>query len=214
MQADRDLAATQLLVSHLCHELVSPIGAINNGIELLEEFDDSEMEKDAIALIAQTGKVAAAKLRFYRLAYGRAGRATDLTLSQCAAASAELLATEARVTLDWKDPDAIELEAGGAQVALNLVVLLAGALPRGGRLAVAICRHGSKAAIQLIASGVGAKLPVAVQAVTRGEDQALDHNNIHGWYCGRLAAALGTGIRLELSPDEVRAEVEINRLAD
>jgi histidine phosphotransferase ChpT len=74
MQADRELAATQLLMSHLCHEMASSIGAINNGVELMEEFGGNDMAEEAIALIADSGKAGAVKLRFYRLAYGTAPR--------------------------------------------------------------------------------------------------------------------------------------------
>lgn len=211
MQAERELVATQLLMSHLCHELVSPIGAINNGIEMLEDFDGNELTPEAVALIGQSGKAAAAKLRFYRLAYGSAGMATDLGLGQCAAVATDLLASEARVSLAWPAGDPIQLAPGGAQLLLNLVVLAAGALPRGGKVEVAIAASG---AVGLVATGVGAKLPAAVQAVVQGREQTLDHTTIHAWYCERLAARLGTAIRLEAAPDGVRFAVEIERLVD
>jgi histidine phosphotransferase ChpT len=162
MQAERELAATQLLMSHLCHELVSPIGAINNGIEMLEDFDGNELTQEAVALIGQSGKAAAAKLRFDRVAYGAAGRASDLGLGQCAAMATDLLASDARVSLAWPAGDAVRLVPGGPQLLLNLVVLAVGALPRGGNVEVAVSAAG---AVGLIATGVGAKLPEAVQAV-------------------------------------------------
>ncbi|MBI3513771.1 MAG: hypothetical protein HY060_06895 [Proteobacteria bacterium] len=202
MQGDRELAATQLL---------SPIGAVNNGIEMLEDFDDNAMAPEAVALIGQSGKAAAAKLRFYRLAYGRAGQAADLGLAQCAAAAAELLAAEARVRLDWSAAASTRLVAGGPQLLLNLVVLAAGALPRGGRVAVTI---GERGAVRLAATGVGAKLAEAVQAVIQGRDPPLDHANIHAWYCRRLATLLGGVVTLVAGPDEVCLEVEIEPLID
>jgi histidine phosphotransferase ChpT len=216
MQADRDLAATQLLMSHLCHELVSPVGAINNGIEMLEDFGGNELEPEAVGLIAESGKAAAAKLRFYRLAYGRAGQAADLGLRQCAAASADLLATDNRVTLDWQIGEAVRLVPVGPQLMLNLVVLAAGGLPRGGRLVVTAegAEGRPKATVRLVASGVGAKLSEGILGVIEGRDQALDHGNIHAWYCTRLATALGTTVRVAMGADEVRLELEIGRLVD
>ncbi len=218
MQADRELAATQLLMSHLCHELVSPVGAINNGIEMLEDFGGNALEPEAVGLIAESGKAAAAKLRFYRLAYGRAGQAADLGLRQCAMASAELFGTDPRVALDWQAADEVRLVSGGSQLMLNLVVLAAGGLPRGGRLVVTVDApgdtRGSRAAVRLAAAGVGAKLAAGVLAVIEGRDHPLDHANIHAWYCARLAAILGTAVRVALGPDEVRLDVEIGRLVD
>ncbi len=211
MQGDRELAATQLLMSHLCHELVSPIGAVNNGIEILEDADGDAMAPEAVALIAQSGKAAAAKLRFYRLAYGRAGQAADLGLAQCAAIAGELLAAEARVRLDWSAAAATRLVPGGPQLLLNLVVLAAGALPRGGRVAVTV---GERGAVRLAATGVGAKLSEAVQAIVQGRDAPLDHGNIHAWYCQRLAGQLGSALMLTAGPDEIGFEVEIERLID
>lgn len=214
MQADRDLAATQLLMSHLCHELVSPIGAINNGIEMLEDFGGNELEPEAVGLIAESGKAAAAKLRFYRLAYGRAGQAADLGLRQCAAAAGELLGADGRVILDWQAPDEVRLVPGGPQLLLNLIVLAAGGLPRGGRLAVSVAATGSRAEVRLAAAGLGAKLSEAILGVLEGREQPLDHGNIHAWYCARLTANLGTTLAVALTADEVRLALEIGRLVD
>jgi histidine phosphotransferase ChpT len=211
MRAERELAAIHLLMSHLCHELVSPVGAINNGIEMLEEFGGNELTPEAVALIAESGKAAAAKLRFYRLAYGSAGVAADLGLPQCAAAAAELMTSDTRVKLAWRVADAARLVPGGPQLLLNLVVLAASALPRGGLIEVAI---GAAGAVGLTAAGVGAKLAEPVQGVIRGEPRPLDHANIHAWYCHRLAAGLSTTIGIDLAPDTVRFSVAIERLVD
>ncbi|MDD9929471.1 MAG: hypothetical protein OXR03_26890 [Rhodospirillaceae bacterium] len=67
-----DLRISELLSSRLCHELASPVGAINNGIEMIEEFDES-MLPDALPLIGSSAKMVAARLAFYRMAYGAAG---------------------------------------------------------------------------------------------------------------------------------------------
>jgi histidine phosphotransferase ChpT len=213
MQAEPELAATQLLMSHLCHELVSPIGAINNGMEMLEDFDGNELTPEAVALIGQSGRAAAAKLRFYRLAYGSAGTAADLALGQCAAACAELLAADARVSLAWRIAESVRLARGGPQLILNLVVLAAGALPRGGQLEVAL-GDGPRAPVRLVATGTGAKLSEPIQAILRGQERALDHGTIHAWYCQRLAVRAGAALELEMAVDAVRLAVGIERLVE
>ena len=212
MQVERELAATQLLMSHLCHELVSPIGAINNGIEMIEDFDGNELTPEAVALIGQSGKAAAAKLRFYRLAYGSAGTAADLGLGQCAGVARELLAADARVTLSWQAAEAARLVPGGPQLVLNLVVLLAGALPRGGQVEVAI--EAGRGPARLAATGTGAKLSEPLQAILKGQERALDHTTIHAWYCQRLAARLRCPIEHEVGADLVRVSVAIERMVE
>jgi histidine phosphotransferase ChpT len=213
MPAQAELAATQLLMSHLCHELVSPIGAINNGMEMLEDFDGGELTPEAVALIGQSGRAAAAKLRFYRLAYGSAGAAGDLGLTQCAAAAAELLAADARVSLSWRVADQVRLVRGGPQLMLNLVVLVAGALPRGGQVEVTAGTAPGEP-VRLTATGTGAKLSEPVQAILRGQERTLDHGTIHAWYCQRLAARLGAPLGLETASDAVRLTAAIERLVE
>jgi hypothetical protein len=115
--------------------------------------------------------------------------------------------------LDWSTDGAVELVPGGPQLALNLAVLAAGALARGGRLAISCIERGAQGALQLVASGTGAKLADAVRSAAQGEDIPLDHNNIHAWYCHRLATRLGATIELVSSPDEVRLAVYIERRA-
>ena len=73
---DLDFAA--LLCSRLCHDLVSPVGAINNGLEILEEEKDASMREAVVDLITKSTQQTANKLQFFRLAFGAAGGFTEM----------------------------------------------------------------------------------------------------------------------------------------
>src|ERR1700675_4974685 len=73
--AMNDLDFAALLVSRVCHDLVSPVGAVVNGLEVLEDETDIGMRADALRLVAASAEQAAARLQFARIAFGAAGSA-------------------------------------------------------------------------------------------------------------------------------------------
>lgn len=201
MDSDRALSATQLLISHLCHELVSPIGAINNGVELFEELDADGMEDEALKLIAESGRVAAARLRFYRVAYGSAGVSSDFGMRQARGVSLDLFQGDSRVTVSWPESDSVELPSGAAQLLANLMPLAATALPRGGQVAVALSVADGVLEVAISARGTGARLTEDVRGALVGKPRMLDHATVHAWYCSRLATRLGIALSIADEPD-------------
>src|SRR5262245_7496137 len=127
MSVSVDLRVLELLSSRLCHELISPVGAINNGIELMGE-EDPDFVKEATQLIGNSARTAGRRLDFYRFAYGsgRAGTGRDVTMG---------LLEGGKVRCTWAEPvSALGVE--WQRVACNMVVLATEALPRGGTLQV------------------------------------------------------------------------------
>ena len=174
------------LISHLCHDLVSPIGAINNGVELIEEGGGA-MDRDALALIAQSAQVAAAKLRCYRLAYGAAGRSRQFRPRDARQALKELFATDGKLELDWPADPQRDHDPVGVQLLLNAALLVAQMLPRGGRLAVRFYENASEVTrVNLLAEGV-VKVPESVEAVMTGRSDRTDHRTAHARFCCELA---------------------------
>jgi histidine phosphotransferase ChpT len=128
-----DIRILELLSARLCHELVGPVTAINNGVELMGE-DDPEFVRDAVGLVGQSAGRAAQLLQFYRFAYGTLTPGSsggpdprELTRS---------LLEGGKVTCEWSAP-AIALNAEWHKLACNMLVLAAAALPRGGTVEVA-----------------------------------------------------------------------------
>lgn len=123
-----------LLCSRLCHDLLSPVGAINNGIELLADEHDPEMRARCLDLLAESARASAAKLKFFRLAFGAAGGFGDAVDTREARAAIEgLLGQDRRIQLGWMVSDPA-MAKGAIKILLNLALIGADALVRGGRL--------------------------------------------------------------------------------
>jgi histidine phosphotransferase ChpT len=99
-----DLAS--LLCSRLCHDLLSPVGALNNGIELLADEQDPEMRERCLELLAESAKASANKLKFYRLAFGAGGGFGDeIDTHEARAALEGLYSADKRTELGWMVAD-------------------------------------------------------------------------------------------------------------
>lgn len=208
-----DLRITELLSSRLCHEFASPIGAINNGIEMIEEFDDS-MLPDALPLIGSSAKMVAARLSFYRMAYGAAGNQSIVSFADLMALANAYFA-EGRTTLIWPDSAiAPSLADGWAKLLLNMLPLAADTLPRGGELMISLDEESGHCRIAVSAVGEGARVSEECR-LAMVPDVSLDTltpRSIHAYFTSRLAARLGTEIvsgestegRIEFSVDLTR----------
>ncbi len=131
-----DLRVAELLCSRLCHDLISPIGAVTNGIELIEE-EGGRLAADALDLAGRSARQASRLLQFYRIAFGLGGGFTGARLGEIRDLADGLL-SGSRHRLDWPgDPEA-SLPGGLGKVILNMVLLATDCLPRGGRIAVAM----------------------------------------------------------------------------
>ncbi len=191
MTIDPNLEMAQLWIGHLCHELVNPVGALNNGIELIEDGEAGDLQQEALDLIALSGRVLAARLRFFRLAYGRSGNAQDFSLGDARKAVVDYFATETSMTLDWGESAVPACVAGAAQLLMNLAVLGTSALPRGGIVSVTLSPAPTHLAATIEASGAPARLDVQVLRAANGTSQEPDYHNAHALMCARLAANLG-----------------------
>src|SRR5829696_6371008 len=129
--SDLDLAA--LLCSRVCHDVISPVGAIANGLEVLE--DEEEMQKVAMDLVRRSAKQAAAKLQFCRIAFGAAGSAGALLDLGEAGDMANAFVGDEKVKLDWQAPRETRPK-GEVKLLLNMILLGMSAVPRGGMVTV------------------------------------------------------------------------------
>ncbi|MEM9502145.1 MAG: histidine phosphotransferase family protein [Pseudomonadota bacterium] len=132
MTSATDLAA--MLCSRLCHDLLSPVGALSNGLELLADEKDPEMRERCVELLEQSAKISTDKLKFFRLAFGAAGGFGDAVPIEEAQDVINALASDAkRVTLNWAI-GAPSLPKPAVKVMLNLSQIALDALVRGGTL--------------------------------------------------------------------------------
>jgi histidine phosphotransferase ChpT len=193
-----DLAA--LLCSRVCHDLISPTGAIVNGLEVLEEKEsDEETKRFALDLIKKSARTASARLQFCRLAFGAAGSSA----AQIDLADAEGLAKgflDEKIKVAWQLPKAL-LPKNRVKLLLNLVIIAAQTIPRGGTLTVAPIGEGDGMGFRIVAAGLNARIPQALTGLLEGrpESGAIDAHAIQPFYTGLLAKACG--IELTLAPD-------------
>jgi histidine phosphotransferase ChpT len=154
MTSQTDLAA--LLCSRLCHDLLSPVGALSNGIELLADETDPEMQKRCVELLEQSAKTSTDKLKFFRLAFGAAGGFGEYVPVEEAQEVISSLATDAkRVELNWAIADA-KLPKAAIKVMLNLSQIALDALVRGGTLDIGAERTGGN--VEIVARATAEKL--------------------------------------------------------
>jgi histidine phosphotransferase ChpT len=191
-----DLAS--LLCSRLCHDLMSPVGALNNGIELLADETDPEMREKCLELLADSARASANKLKFFRLAFGAAGGfSEEIDTHEAEAALEGLFGAERRVELGWVVQDE-KLPKGAIKLLLNLALLAGDALVRGGRLDVGA--EGANAKIELAVRAEGPRIlldPVLRDTlVTGGGGGAIEPRAAGAWLAHNLASEAGGSIQL------------------
>jgi histidine phosphotransferase ChpT len=196
-----ELELMALMASRICHDLISPVGAIANGIEILAEEagpnGDLDMRAQALDLIAQSAETAARRLTFCRMAFGSAGGASaGLDTSELKRVSTELLAG-GRVSLDW------QIEAGlmprnAGKIVLILVSLAADALARGGRIQVNAQAQGANWHIQILALAERRMIPEHLAAAFSGDLSLnlVDAKLAPAVYAGALARLSGRQIKV------------------
>lgn len=199
MDVKIDLRVAELLASRLCHDLVGPIGAVNNGMELIED-EEPGMIDEALKLTASSARQAANALQFFRLAYGMAGGRLGGDLGELRDLVAGYLGNGGKVTLDWSvqsGPDGAP--EGLGKLILNLVALAVEALPKGGGLSVAV-RHGPGGLeASVTAAGPGAKLrEESVPALQPDAAVAdLTPRSVQGYFTRLLARRAGGDLAID-----------------
>ena len=187
-----------LLCSRLCHDLLSPVGALNNGIELLADEHDPEMRARCLDLLAESARASANKLKFFRLAFGAAGGFGDaVDVREARSAIEGLLGTEGRIQLGWMVAEPA-LPKSAIKVLLNLALIASDALVRGGRLDV-----GAEAGeIVVRAEGPRLVLDPELRTALLGEtsDDALTPRAAAAWLVHRLVSEQGG--RVQVSTDD------------
>ncbi len=202
-----DLAA--LLCSRVCHDVISPVGAIVNGLEVLEDEKDPEMRTFALDLIRRSAETASARLQFCRLAFGAAGSAGASIDTGEAEKVVRGLFADQKTQLEWNAPRALAPK-NQVKLILNLCLIAAGAIPRGGAI---IVRTDTAAAdgslrISVTAKGANAKLAGHTPGLLSGapENHSVDAHAIQPFYTGLVARASNMSLHVTTEADSVTIE--------
>lgn len=202
--AMNDLEFAALLVSRVCHDLVSPVGAVVNGLEVLEDETDAAMRADALRLVASSAEQAAARLQFARLAYGAVGSAgAELDLSEVARIVEGLL-KGGKVELQWQAYP-LNWPKDWAKLLMNTVLVAADCLPRGGTVKVETSADPASPSFTVVATGTVARQSVEAERALLGEPGGgLDGRSIQPYLTYQLSRGVNAGLTTTSEEGEVR----------
>lgn len=165
----QDLELASLLCSRLCHDLMSPVGAFANGLELLTDERDPELRGQYLGLLEESARTSTAKLKFFRLAFGAGGGfGAMLSTAEARQVLEGLLADRKGIELGWMVTEG-ELPKDAVKILLNLALIAADALLRGGQLMIGAERGAAGLEIAVRAEGVRLKLDDAIRAALQGQ---------------------------------------------
>ncbi len=183
-----DLHLTAFMSSKICHDLVGPVGAISNGLELLEEETDEETRAYAFELIQFSASVARARLEYARLAFGASSAiGSDVDLGH-AGNVVRAFVEEGKHKLHWQTfPGG--LEKTKVRLLLTLITVTLTAIPAGGDLRVTVAGTAAAPQFEIRCSGRGARIPEGIEAMFAGKPVDVDPRSVVGYYAARLAEA-------------------------
>ena len=202
-----DLILAELLCARLCHDLAGPVGAAAAGAELLE--DSADFDRDTVALVAASAAAIAARLKFFRAAFGPGGRDQDSQglrglirdyLDSSTSTAAPALGLEWRV-------EATELPAATARLLLNLALIARDGLPRGGGIELAL--SGRRASV--IARGHPVGLAEEARAVLIDGAAATGPKGAQALLTRRLAEAMESRLDVHIASETLTFTVDIRQ---
>lgn len=202
-----ELAA--LLCSRVCHDVISPVGAITNGLEVLADDDDPEMRVHAMDLITKSAAQASAKLQFARLAFGAAGSAgAELDLGDAKAVAEGLMRSE-KATLSWNVPHAT-IGKDYVKLLLNMILIGLAAIPRGGEVTATVEEPLTAPTLRIRSKGQAARVPEETAGFLGGRDpeRFLDARAAQPYFTGLVARSLGLDIAARMDGEEFVVEAK------
>ena len=204
-----DLAA--LLCSRVCHDIISPVGAINNGLELL---DEGGADADAMDLIRTSAMNASVRLKFARLAFGASGSVgASIDTGEAEKAVRDFAVAEKKTEITWTGPRAI-VAKNRVKLLLNLFLVAYGAIPRGGSIDVTLDNPEFDAEFHLTAKGRMLRVPPKFMEILSGNpEEAVDAHSIQPYYTVLLAEEAGMELSVVPEAEEITFIARISRPA-
>ncbi|MEM7619900.1 MAG: histidine phosphotransferase family protein [Pseudomonadota bacterium] len=192
---DLDLAA--LISSRICHDIISPVGAISNGLEVLDEEDDEEVRAYAMDLIRKSTEQASAKLQFARLAFGAGGSAgTEIEIKTIKTVASGIVDPD-KHRIIWQG-NVTKMPKNRVKILLNLIAIAITVLPRGGDMTIVMQGDSTAPVFYIACEGVGGRVPEKVAMVFSGRAQEpLDTMSIQPFYACMLAETCSMKLNIE-----------------
>jgi len=208
--AGMDLAA--LLCSRVCHDVISPVGAIANGIELIDEGADAETSEIAMDLIRSSAKNASAKLQYARIAFGAAGSAgAHIDTGDAENVAKAYFDNEKKTELEWQGERAL-MAKNQVKFLLNLIIISHSAIPRGGVLKVELVDPNGMPVFKVTATGKNGRVPPAFVDLLNGTfEESIDAHAIQPIYTLQLAKAADIEISTRVDGENVHFEARVTK---
>ena len=197
-----DLELAALISSKICHDVISPVGAIYNGLEILGDESDPGSRDYAMDVIRNVTVQASARLQFARFAFGAAGSAGAEIDLQTAREISEGFIGNTKHKLTWNAP-AGYLPKNQVKLLLNLVAISVNALPRGGDIAVSIEEDLTLPQFAIRCTGARSRPPQHLPEIVAGDLPEIDAMSVQAYYTWRLAQNVGAKISLEQTDDTI-----------
>lgn len=181
-----------MLCARICHDLISPVGALGTAIEILDDDSNVDMHEDALALVRTSSRQASAKLKFLRIAFGAAGSAPGVIPTAEVIKLSNDMFADSKPDLVWNiDSDGIDKNR--ARILMNLVMLAIQAAPRGGTVTVSRHGQGEEAKFVTVSEGPKVRLDAAVAKAIAGKvpEDGFDGRSIQPLYANLLARDIG-----------------------
>lgn len=215
MSQDALLAITEQFAARICHDLVGPVGAIANGVELLAE-DGGRADPEVVNLIATSARTASRRLQYYRAAFGSGNAISTAQPLADARAIATSLLEDGKVALEWSAPSAAsEAVTGreGVKILLNLLLVALESLPRGGTIRVTAAVDGDALDAGLSAEGVQARMPDEARRLLTpaGERAELTPKAVPARLAALVAAEAGASLSIAESAGAVSFRARVPR---
>jgi histidine phosphotransferase ChpT len=189
-----ELAA--LLCSRVCHDLISPVGAIVNGLEVLDDSSKQEDRDFALDLIRKSARTASARLQFCRLAFGAAGSAgAQIDLGDAQNMARGHLEDE-KTKITWNLPRLL-LAKNRVKLLLNMLIIAQQTIPRGGTLTIDPVGEGDNLSFRVVAAGLNARMPQNIAEMLSGAHAGpIESHGVQPYYTRLLAQACGLTVTL------------------
>lgn len=208
-----DLRILEILASKVCHDLISPIGAVNNGVEFMQEMGPEDAG-DAIDLIAFSAQQASAKLTAYRMAYGAGGADNSIKPEDVYNIIQDIVGAEDKITQDWNkdapiglNESTFERPRGFGKILICALLLAMDCLPKGGVLSVT---HEGDQDFTVSATGENSAFREGTESALtlKVSSESLEPKHVHPYVMGILADQYDFKIALN-QDDETRCSITV-----
>lgn len=199
-----------LLCARICHDLISPVGALATAVEILDDESNSEMHEDALDLVRNSSRQAGAKLRYLRLALGAGGSAPGIIgIEELKTLTTDMYG-EGKASIEWAAA-LTGLEKNAARSLLNLIMLAVQAIPRGGNLVISVNETPELSQLSLAATGPKARLDAAIAATLAGKapQDGFDGRTIQPFYTGLIIRELKGTVSADIEGETVTIQASL-----